>query len=320
MQEEKLGVLLVNLGTPVEPSAKAVRAFLREFLSDPRVIDLPRLIWLPILYGIILIFRPKVVAKNYQKIWTKEGSPLMRYSVLQKQALQLMLSEKSNLPVKVELAMTYGQPSIAGSVQGLKDWGASQIVVLPLYPQYSHTTTAPVTDQLNRLSDNEFPYKVISDYHDERSYIEALASSIEPDLSSVDKLVMSFHGIPKRYVELGDPYQAQCEKTAELLAKRLGLNEQEWELAYQSRVGREEWLRPYLDERMAQLAAEGSKNILVVCPGFSADCLETLEEIAMENKTTFIQNGGDSFQYVDALNANPKHIEMMTELVLNELK
>ncbi len=324
MTDKKYGVLLVNLGTPTEPTVPAVRQFLKEFLSDKRVVDLPRIIWLPILYGIILTFRPKKVAKNYQKIWTEKGSPLMVYSLEQQQQLQHSLEKLipfTDGKVKVELAMTYGQPSMKNALESLDNWGADEIIVLPLYPQFSNTTTASVNDQLEILKplfQQEFNF--INDYHDESSYITALADTIKQKIQPEDKLVFSFHGIPKRYVEQGDPYQAQCIKTAELVAAQLKLSANQWEIAYQSRVGKEEWLKPYFDVRMAELAAEGSKNILVISPGFSVDCLETLEEIVIQNKETFLENGGENFDYVEALNARPLHINMMVDLVQKMVK
>lgn len=321
MSEKKYGVLLVNLGTPSEPTVPAVRQFLKEFLSDARVVDLPRILWLPILYGFILTFRPKKVANNYQKIWLKDGSPLMVYSLQQQRALQQFLSENASYQTKVELAMTYGQPSIENAVDRLNDWGADEIIVLPLYPQYSHTTTSSVTDQTSTQQIRTAKkFSVIFDYHREDEYIEALAESIRPKMTENDKLIISFHGIPKRYVLQGDPYQGQCQKTADLLAEKLNLKSSQWEVAYQSRVGREEWLKPYLDERMAELPKEGTKNILVICPGFSVDCLETLEEIAMENKQLFLDSGGEQFTYIEALNATPEHIKLMAGLVMRKIK
>lgn len=335
MSDGKYGVLLVNLGTPSEPTYWAVRRFLRDFLSDVRVVDVPRLIWLPLLYGIILTLRPLKVSKNYQKIWSDEGSPLFVNALNQKKRLQTLFDASvGSGSVKVDLAMTYGEPAIAESLCRLKDWGAKRLIVLPLYPQYSRTTTAAVTDQIalltgkkhqaerpgfNQLSFDGAKISVINDYHDSVFYIKALASSIKPKLRPGVKLILSFHGIPKRYVAQGDPYQAQCEVTAKRLAMELNLTEAQWEMAYQSRVGREEWLRPYLDQRMSELPGEGTKNIAVVCPGFSSDCLETLEEIAMESKALFLESGGESFQYIEALNASRAHIEMMADLVRRKL-
>jgi protoporphyrin/coproporphyrin ferrochelatase len=325
MTQNKTGVLLVNLGTPTEPTPRAVRKFLKDFLSDARVVDLPRLLWLPILYCIILVFRPKRVAKNYKKIWFEQGSPLMVYSRLQQQKLQTLFDYNDQSAIKVELAMTYGDPSINDSCQALERWGAEQIIVLPLYPQFSHTTTSSVIDQLEVFKQqSQIPVNVIQDYHDAPSYIEALADSIKTkfDLSesSSKKLVFSYHGIPKRYVENGDPYQTQCIRTTELVVEKLGLLEHQWELAYQSRVGKEEWLKPYLDQRMEALAGENTKSIAVVAPAFSVDCLETLEEIAMENKALFIENGGEQFEYIAALNDSPLHIKMMKTLISQRIQ
>jgi protoporphyrin/coproporphyrin ferrochelatase len=319
MSDIKYGVLLVNLGTPSEPTPSAVRQFLKEFLSDKRVVDLPRLVWLPVLYGIILTFRPKKVALNYQRIWTEKGSPLMVNSLAQQDKLQKKLNKEGSNSFKVELAMTYGKPSIESAYTALKEWGADEVIVLPLYPQFSHTTTSSVLDQTNPL-ETEFgkAFKVISDYYKSPEYIDALAKSITPQLSGIDKLVISFHGIPKRYIKNGDPYQSQCEETARLLALKLNLSDEQWELAYQSRLGKEEWLKPYLDLRLAEMPAEGYEKILVVCPGFSSDCLETLEEIAIENKERFIESGGQQFEYISALNANDDHINMMASLLIQQ--
>ncbi|WP_444994015.1 ferrochelatase [Aliikangiella sp. IMCC44359] len=318
---KKYGVLLVNLGTPEAPTSTSVRAFLQAFLSDKRVIDISRLLWLPILYGIILPFRPKKVAANYKKIWLEGGSPLMVHSLNQQKKLQAHLEQSiAECSFKVELGMTYGKPSIPMGIESLKSWGADEIIVLPLYPQFSHTTTSAVADQLDKLSDNSSQHlTLINDYYQEPSYIQALAQSVEGKLPENSKLVMSFHGIPQRYVKQGDPYQQQCETTAQLLAKQLGLENDKWEMAYQSRVGREVWLKPYLDERMVELPRENVKDIVVMCPGFSADCLETLEEISMENRELFLHNGGKSFVYIDALNANQSHIKMMTTLIKSAL-
>ncbi|WP_196138062.1 ferrochelatase [Aliikangiella sp. G2MR2-5] len=317
MKNQKRGILLVNLGTPSEPTPEAVRRFLKAFLSDRRVVDLPRLIWLPILYGIILNFRPAKVAKNYRKIWTENGSPLLVLTKRQQEKLQTALNSLvGSTEFKVVVGMTYLEPSIKQGLDKLAEWGADEVTILPLYPQYSTTTTAPVTDQLELLEkDYSFQMNVIQEYHSHRSYIKALAASARDSIKGKDKLVMSFHGLPKRYVTSGDPYQEQCEKTAELLAKELGLAENQWEVAYQSRVGKEEWLKPYLDERLPEIAAEGTSKIAVICPGFSVDCLETLEEIAMENKALFLENGGEKFDYIPALNDRERHIEMMLSLI-----
>ncbi|MDH5433933.1 MAG: ferrochelatase [Gammaproteobacteria bacterium] len=326
MKSRKLGVMLVNLGTPEEPTPKAVRKFLKEFLSDKRVVDLPRIIWLPVLYGIILTFRPKKVAENYQAIWTEEGSPLLNFSKQQQKQLQLSLdSSLTDYESKVCIAMTYGNPSIKDKVDELNQWGADKIIVLPLYPQYSTTTTAPIEDQLTKFtdffdkSDNIF----IDKYHVDSDYIDALANSIKDskvDINAIDKLVISFHGIPKRYVvSKGDPYQQQCEETAQALAKKLKLADDQWLLAYQSRLGKEEWLTPYLDKTIEALPSQEVKNIAVICPGFSVDCLETLEEVAMQNKELFLSNGGEQFQYIPALNSSSNHIQMMKNIVLQSL-
>jgi len=320
MPKQKIGVLLVNLGTPEEPTPGAVRRFLRRFLSDRRVVDAPRLIWLPILYAIILTFRPKKVARNYQKIWTEQGSPLLVYSKRQRHELQQRLSQDTGHEFMVELGMTYSQPSIRNSLFELAQWGADKTIVLPLYPQFSNTTTSSVFDQIDKANAEQLVDLVkIQDYHKNALYIQALASSIRKQLKVEEKLIFSFHGVPKRYVAQGDPYQRQCEETARLVVQALDLDDSRWEMTYQSRVGREEWLTPYLDQRLQQLPAEGCKQVRVICPGFSCDCLETLEEIALQNKALFLESGGNAFNYIKALNADPEHIGMMEALVKEQL-
>ncbi|WP_163937467.1 ferrochelatase [Paraferrimonas sp. SM1919] len=317
----KTGVLLVNLGTPSEPTVKGVRAFLKEFLSDPRVVDLPRWLWKPILHGVILNIRPPKVAKAYQSVWADEGSPLMVYSKLQAKALQQSLNEAMGHEVPLQLAMTYGDPAIADGISKLQAQGVEKIITLPLYPQYSCTTTASVVDNLaNSIKKlrNIPEYCFVKEYYQHPFYIEALAASVRAHWQQhgqAQKLVMSFHGIPQRFVDEGDPYQAQCQKTAELLAEHLGLNAQQWQVCYQSRFGREPWLQPYLDEYLTTLPSQGCTSIDVICPAFASDCLETLEEIAIENKQLFIENGGNDYRYISCLNDDPKHIDLMVELI-----
>ena len=320
--KERLGVLLVNLGSPDAPTIKAVRKYLAEFLWDPRVVETPRPLWWLILHGVILRFRPRHTAAMYQKIWTDEGSPLITISKLQAQKLEKKLQSKIRGNVLVDVAMRYGKPSIAEGLRGLRTAGAKRFIILPMYPQYSATTTASVfdavTDELQNwrwLPDMRF----IKSYHDQPAYIDALAKTIINHWSTRDRkpdmLIFSFHGIPKSYVENGDPYFCHCQKTARLVAEKLLLKESKWKVTFQSRVGREEWLQPYTDITMKQMAHQGIKTLDVVCPGFSADCLETLEEIQIENCELFLNRGGAEFDYIPCLNASDFHINALAELV-----
>lgn len=318
----KTGVMLVNLGTPSAPTAKAVRAFLGQFLHDYRVVDLTRFLWCPILHGVILPFRSPKVAKLYQSIWWEEGSPLMVVSRRQQAALSQQLAEQD---IPVVLGMSYGEPSIESAWQELKAAGVEKVVILPLYPQYSVSTSASVFDSWAKImkKERQIPYfSFIRDYYNHPSYIKALADSVRQDWQQngkTDLLLLSYHGIPKRFENQGDPYGHQCHKTSELLAAELGLEPHQWRTTFQSRFGREEWLQPYTDETMQALPKEGIKHISVICPAFSADCLETLEEISEENKEYFIAAGGESYHYIPALNDNSAHIKMMLDLVNAEI-
>ncbi len=311
------GVLLVNLGTPDAPTAKAVRRYLAEFLSDRRVVEIPRLIWLPILYGLILTLRPGRVAGNYAAIWTEGGSPLLAISRQQAAALQASLGEAAH----VELAMRYGNPDLAAALQKLREQGCNQIIVLPMYPQYSATTTASVFDAVFdfcRSQRNLPALNMVRDYHDEPAYIAALASSVQAHWQAhgkAQRLLMSFHGIPQRNVELGDPYARQCEHTATLLANALQLGEADWAMTYQSRFGKAAWLQPYTDKTLAAWGAAGIRTVDVICPGFPADCLETLEEIRVENADVFKAAGGEQLHYIPALNERPEHIKALTAII-----
>lgn len=320
-----LGVLLLNLGTPDAPTVPAVRRYLAEFLSDPRVIELPRTLWWPILHGIILRLRPRRSARSYRALWTAEGSPLLIIARRQARALQERLDRQLPGPVQVVLGMRYGNPSIASALAALRDANAHRILVLPLYPQYSATTTASgfdaVTTELStwrRLPELRF----INQYHDEPGYIAALAHSIHAywaEQGEPDRLLFSFHGLPRAYLLRGDPYGCQCRKTARLTAEALALPPQRWQLAFQSRVGRQEWLRPYTEETLMAWGREGVKKVHVVCPGFAADCLETLEEIAVTNRDRFLTAEGEEFGYIPALNDRAEHLELLTALVLRHV-
>jgi ferrochelatase len=325
-QPEHTGVLLVNLGTPDAPTPGAVRRFLAEFLADPRVVETPRWLWLPVLHGVILRIRPRRSAHAYQQIWTERGSPLMVYSRALAGRLQATLAERFGSTLTLALGMSYGNPSIPSALDELRKSGASRIVVLPLYPQYSATTTASVFDRVTRTLQRWRwvpELRFIMQYHDEPAYIDALAASIERHWQAGGKrnhLLFSFHGIPRSYVDDGDPYYAQCANTARLLGARLGLAESEWSMSFQSQVGRAEWLRPYTDELFIKLARDGRRDITVACPGFAIDCLETLEEIELRNRQTFLSNGGSSYSYVPALNASDPHVELLASLIARHLQ
>ena len=312
---------MLNLGTPAAPTPAAVRRFLKQFLWDPRVVEYPRVLWWLILNLIILTIRPSRSAAAYQKIWTDDGSPLMIYSQQIAARLQQELASHASGAVHVELAMSYGDPSIDDAVDRLLAKGARRILTLPLYPQYSGTTTASVYDAVARkmaklrwVPETRF----INEYHDTPAYITALADSVREYWEKHgrgDKLLLSFHGVPRSTLLKGDPYHCQCQKTGRLLAEALELVEDDWLLTFQSRVGREEWLRPYTDETIERLGKEGLSRLDVVCPGFATDCLETLEEIAMQNAEIFIEAGGKSLHYIECLNARDDHIAMLRDLI-----
>jgi len=316
----KTGVLLVNLGTPDAPTASAVRRYLDEFLSDPRVIDKPRWLWWFILHGIILRIRPRKAAHAYQQVWTDEGSPLLTISQQQTKKLQELFDSKG-ANISVALGMRYGKPSIKTALESLKKDNVNKIVILPLYPQYSATTTASIFDAVAKtfkswrfLPTIEF----INHYHDKPQYIKALANSIRStwqQQAQPEKLLLSFHGLPKSYLAAGDPYFCECQKTARLLAEELELNETQWAISFQSRMGVEEWLTPYTDKILLAWAQQGIKDVHVVCPGFSVDCLETLEEINMQNREIFLNAGGEKYHYIPALNDSDGHIEMIASLL-----
>jgi len=318
---EKIGVLLTNLGTPDEPTPKALRRYLAEFLWDPRVVDLPRPLWWLILHGIILRFRPARSAHAYQQVWSEQGAPLLVIARDQQCLLQQQLERIAPGRYQVALGMRYGNPSIASALAELQQAGVGAITVLPLYPQNSCSTTASTLDAISAAlkETRAVPHmKFIADYHDHPRYIKALADSVREHREgrpAADKLLISFHGTPLRFRQEGDPYYQQCQRTAEGLAAELGLEEGKWQLTFQSRFGREEWLQPYTDETLKSLPAEGVKRVEVICPGFSADCLETLEEIAVENRDIFVKAGGEAFFYIPALNSREDHIAMMAGLL-----
>jgi len=309
----RTGVLLCNLGTPDEPTPPAVRRYLAEFLSDPRVVEIPRALWLPLLHGVILPRRARASAAKYASIWTPEGSPLKVWTERQAKRLQGWLGEHGH-KVAVAYAMRYGNPSIASQLDALKAAGATRILVLPAYPQYSGTTTASVVDAVAAWTGGvrTLPeLRFVNHYHDDRGYLQALARRIERHFQQngrPDHLVMSFHGVPERTLHLGDPYHCECRKTGRLLAEWLGLEAEAWSLTFQSRFGRAKWLEPYTEPTLRELARKGKARVDVVCPGFTGDCLETLEEIAMEGRAAFLGAGGKEFQYIPCLNDEPEWI------------
>lgn len=320
-----LGILLTNLGTPDAPTAPALRRYLAEFLWDRRVVDVPRPLWWLILHGIILRTRPARSARLYRKVWTAQGSPLLLIARRQQGLLQQALDTRWPGKTRVALGMRYGNPSIAAALAELRAVGVSQVLVLPLYPQNSCSTTASTFDAIAealRATRAVPALRFVADYHTDAAYIDALAASVREarqDGAPVQRLLFSFHGTPERYRAEGDPYYRQCLTTARLTAERLGLKEDEWQVSFQSRFGREPWLQPYTDAVLQALPAQGIRQVQVICPGFSADCLETLEEIAGENREIFMHAGGESFHYIPALNDRPDHIAALAGIVAREL-
>ena len=321
----RIGVLLVNLGTPDAPTYSSVQRYLREFLSDRRVIETSRWIWLPLLYGAVLPFRPLRTARNYRKIWMNEGSPLAVYSQRLAAKISSLLRAQFKERIHLELAMTYGNPSIARAVQAFASQGIDKLLVLPLYPQYCSSTTGSVVDGTNRalkrwrrLPESRF----INDYHDDGAYIDALSRKIRlhwDALGARSHLLFSYHGIPVSYVEKGDPYQRQTEATTRLVVTRLGLNETEWSHCYQSRFGRVAWLQPYTLDRIKELADRGIRDLTVASPSFAVDCLETLEEIALEYRDRFLGWGGERLTLVAALNDDDAHAQALAAIIENRL-
>jgi ferrochelatase len=314
-------VLLVNLGTPEAPTAQAVRPYLAEFLSDPRVIDYPRWLWRLILHGVILRVRPARSAHAYQRIWTAQGSPLRVGSEALAARLQEALARDGGAQVRVALAMRYGQPSVRQQIEQLQREGVRRLLVVPLYPQYSATSTGSVIDAVaDAMKSLRWPpeLRIVNDYHDDAAHIEALAASIEQWRATHgcgDRLLLSFHGIPERYVREGDPYLEQCQATARALRQRLQLDDTQLLVSFQSRVGREQWLQPYTDATVRELGKSGVKTLDVACPGFAVDCLETLEEIAMQNRDFFKEAGGGELRYIPALNDSPGQVDSLARLV-----
>ena len=318
------GVLYCNLGTPDEPTAASVRRYLTEFLGDPRVVEIPRLLWWPLLHGLILPFRSGKSAAKYATIWTPDGSPLKLWTEKQAKLLQGWLGEHGHR-VKVRYAMRYGSPSIASQLDALQAEGANRILVLPAYPQYSATTTASIVDAVGGWSARQrnLPeLRFVNRYHDDAGYVQALARRIERhwrEHGPAPHLVMSFHGVPERTLQLGDPYHCECQKTARLLASRLGLAKDRYSVTFQSRFGKARWLEPYTEPTLRTLAKGGLSRVDVVCPGFTGDCLETLEEIAQEGRHAFLSSGGKEFHYIPCLNDESEWISALGKLAERHL-
>ena len=324
----KTAILLVNLGTPEAPTAPALRRYLGEFLWDPRVVEIPRPVWWLILNGIILNTRPKKSAAKYAAVWTPEGSPLKVHTERQAKLLKGLLGQRGRDDLTVDYAMRYGSPAVAGKLEELTAAGNSRILVVPLYPQFAASTTASAVDAVSawtRTRRNLPEITFVRDYHAHPGYLDALAASVRehwlahgrPDEAT--RLVMSFHGLPQRCIHLGDPYYGECLRTGQLLRERLGLSEQQALVTFQSRFGPAQWLQPYTQPTLEDLAQQGVKRIDILCPGFAADCLETLEEIALECKAAFIGNGGREFHYIPCVNERPDWIEALADIALSRL-
>ncbi|OQW69009.1 MAG: ferrochelatase [Proteobacteria bacterium ST_bin12] len=322
----KVGILIANLGTPDAATSSALRRYLRQFLSDTRVVEIPRAIWWLILNGIILVIRPRKSAAKYAQVWTPEGSPLLAHAQKQTQLLSGFLVQKIQSPFAIELGMSYGNPSMQAALEKLKAQHCDRILVFPLFPQYAASSTAAVFDAVWKVllkMRNVPAVRTVRNYHDHPAYIAALAKSVQAYWKinhKPSKLVMSFHGVPKVHLTKGDPYHCACHKTGRLLAEALGLGKDEYTIAFQSRFGKQEWLKPYLAGVLEDLGKAKTKRIDVICPGFSSDCLETLEEIAMEGKEIFTHAGGGEYHYIPALNENEDWIHAMTEIALENLQ
>lgn len=320
------GVLLVSLGTPDAPTAPAVRRYLREFLSDPRVVGIPRIAWLPLLHLVVLPLRAPKSAAKYQKIWTPDGSPLAIYHGRQVQLLRGYLGQKLGRPVPVSGAMRYGKPTIADGLRELREKGCTRLLVIPMYPQYADATTASVKDALDKALRKWKPrpeVRFVEDFHDHRAYAKAIARNVNDYWfrhGRPDRLVMSFHGLPQAAVDKGDPYRDQCLASAERIATELGWNDGRTVVSFQSRFGAQKWIGPYTDRTLAELAAQGAGRVDVACPGFAADCLETLEEIAIEGRRTFLAAGGKELHYIPTTNDSPPFMTALSILAMEQLQ
>jgi len=321
----RTGVLLVNLGTPAAPTAAALRPYLKQFLSDPRVVEIPRLVWWPILNGIILNTRPKASAQKYASIWTDEGSPLLVHTVRQTKLLAGYLAKDGYDGLDIDYAMRYGAPAIGDTLDAMRARGCTRILVVPMYPQYSASTTATVVDEVGRSLArwrNQPEMRFVRNFHDDPGYIDALVKSVREHWTAngePERLLLSFHGVPRRSLDLGDPYHCECHKTGRLVAEGLGVARERVLVTFQSRFGKAEWLKPYTQPTLEQLAAEGVRRVDVMCPGFVADCLETLEEIALECKEAFLEKGGQAFHYIPCLNERDAWIKALAALVRKHL-
>lgn len=321
----RVGILITNLGTPDAPEAGSVRRYLKQFLSDPRIVEFPRLLWWLVLHGVILNIRPKRSAANYRKIWTEQGSPLLLHTRELTSGLEAELLRRLGSGHIVDFAMRYGSPSIEQTLQSQLERGVNKLLVLPLYPQYSCSTTGSTFDavaadfrQRRMLPELRF----LNSYHNHPAFILALANKVRAhwqQFGHADKLIFSYHGEPQRYVDNGDPYQHECEETTRLVVQALGLEDAHYMTAYQSRFGREEWLRPYLDETLQAYPVQGVKSVQIICPGFAVDCLETLDEIAMENRDFFLQAGGERYEYIACLNSDREHIEALATVIAEQV-
>ncbi|WP_027671629.1 ferrochelatase [Rheinheimera baltica] len=325
-QSDKIGILLTNLGTPDAPTPKALKRYLKQFLSDPRVVEIPRVLWWLILNGIILRIRPRRSAKAYATVFTEQGSPLLFHTQAQTDAIRTQLQQDGVENLVVDFAMRYGNPSFDSVLNNMFKQGVRKLLVLPLYPQYCASTSGSSFDELakNFIQRRWLPdLRFISHYPDYAPFITAAADKIRQywqQHGQADKLILSYHGIPKRYLLNGDPYHCECYKTSRLIAEQLGLNKDQYMTTFQSRFGREEWLKPYTDETLKSLPAQGVKSVQIFCPGFAADCLETIEEIGEENKEYFLHAGGERYDYISALNAEPQHINALCQLIKDNLQ
>ena len=320
------GVLMVNLGTPDAPTPGAVRRYLRQFLSDPRVVELPRLLWLPILYLFVLTFRPAKTAKKYAKVWLKDGSPLRVYHERQAQLLRGYLGQKMKRLVPVAAAMRYGKPSVADAMAELREKGVRRMIVIPMYPQYAASTTESVRDAVDKALRKWRPepqVEFLKDFHDHPAFAKAVAKNVGEywfKHGRPDRLLMSFHGLPQRAIDKGDPYQAQCLISARMIATELGWNDARTQVTFQSRFGAAKWIGPATDTTLAALGKEGVGRVDVICPGFAVDCLETLEEIAMEGRETFLEAGGKDFHYIPTTNDTPAWMTALSILAIEKIE
>lgn len=321
-----IGILLANTGSPAAPTRPALRAYLAQFLADRRIVNLPPWLWLPILHGVILNTRPARSARLYRRIWTAEGSPLVVISQRIATSLQAALAEQLEWPVEIALGMRYGSPPIAAALRNLRQRGCTRYLVLPLFPQYSTATTASILDAVRKeVLDWQPPptLRVVESYYQHPAYRQVLQDAIQADWATFgrpQRLLFSFHGLPESYLRQGDPYPQHCQQTATQIAAALGLSPEEWQIAYQSRFGPVPWLKPYTDETLRALGAEGTTSLAVVCPGFATDCLETLEEIGHAGQRIFQQAGGGAYRYIPALNDRPAHIQALSSIILHELR